>query len=364
MSGAARRLALCAIVSAATWALVPAGHAAPGDITGWNGVNPFQCELQQAAFEATGPAPDTDPYCVDFDKTHQNVTELGVVQFLSLEPARVAAAGPKCFYFQSDHWRGSIVQDDGSTKTYEWDGHYFFDKAKGDGGAWVTNFNVNGRTGDPSQIPGMPQEFAQHMGPGTGGVIIHNDIPADPDCAARADADPQLIYSSYAPPPTSGGGTGGCPSAPGGIGTDHVGPVALRDTERTVRQRMGPPYSVVRGFLRYCVRGGGRLMAGELEDRSGDLGEDPDARIVLVATTSRTLATKGVAAGDRASELRRSFPRARKKLTVDGTTVRVLRRGTGLIAGVRRGRVSWIGAYDRGALRTTRGLRAVLSRMR
>ena len=56
---------------------------------------------------------------------------------------------PKCFYFQSDHWRGSIVQDDGSTKTYEWDGHYFFDKARGEGGVWVTNFNVNGQTQRP-----------------------------------------------------------------------------------------------------------------------------------------------------------------------------------------------------------------------
>jgi hypothetical protein len=357
-----RALLAGAVATLAASALAPAGHAQPGDITGWNGVNPFHCELQQAGFEATGPAPDADPYCVDFDKTHQNVTELGVVQFLSLEPARVAAAGPKCFYFQSDHWRGSLVQDDGSTKTYEWDGHYFFDKAKGDGGAWVTNFNVNGHTGDPSQIPGMPPEFSQYMGPGTGGAIIHNDIPADPDCAARADADPQLIYSSYAPPPTTGGNGGECPAAPGGVGSDHLGPIALGDTERTVRQRLGPPYSVSRGFLRYCLSGGGRLMVGELEDRSGELGEDPDARVVIVLTTSRALATRGVAAGDRSSELKRRFPRARDRFTVDGTTVRVLRKKRGVIAGVRRGRVRWLGTYDRDVISMTRTLRALVDR--
>jgi hypothetical protein len=356
-----RVLAVLAVCVAA-WSVAGTGSAAPGDVTGWNGVNPFHCDLQQAAFDPVGPAPDADPYCVEFDKRRQNVTELGVVEFLSLEPARVAAAGPKCFYFQSDHWRGSIVQDDGSTKTYEWDGHYFFDKAKGDGGAWVTNFNVNGRTGDPSQIPGIPQEYAQYMGPGTGGVIAHNDIPADPNCAARADADPQLIYSSFAPPPTTGGGGGGCPSAPGGIGSDHVGPIALGDTERTVRQRLGPPYSVQRGFLRWCLRGGGRLMVGELEDRSGELGESADARAVVLLTTSPALATKGLAAGDRGSELRRRFPRARHRFTVDRTSVRVLRKGRGLIAGVRRGRVRWLGVYDRDAVRTTRALRALLDR--
>ena len=182
------------------------------------------------------------------------------------------------------------------------------------------------------------------------------------NCAARADADPQLIYSSYNPPPTTGGNGTGCPSAPGGIGKDHVGPIALGDTERTVRQRLGPPYSVNRGFLRYCLSAGGRLLVGELEDRSGELGESPDARAVILLTTSRALATKGVAAGESSSELRRHFPHARKKLTVEGTTVRVLRKGTGLIAGVRRGRVRWLGVYDRGAVHKTRTLRALLSR--
>ena len=60
------------------------------------------------------------------------------------------------------------MQADASTKTYEWDGHYF-DKARGEGGVWVTNFNLNGRTFDPGQIPGVPPEYARYFGPGTGG---------------------------------------------------------------------------------------------------------------------------------------------------------------------------------------------------
>ena len=172
--------------------------------TGWNGENPFNCVLQQAGFEPTGPDPGADPYCVDFDKRRQNVTQAGFVEFVSLEPARVAAASPKCFYFQSDHWRASVVQDDASTKTYEWDGHYFFDKATGDGGVWVTNFNVNGQSGDPSQVPGMPSDFAQHFGQGTGGVITRNSVDADPSCVERARKDSAWARMTSRPcPPCS-----------------------------------------------------------------------------------------------------------------------------------------------------------------
>src|SRR5713226_8319619 len=96
------------------FASAPAGALSPP--TGWNGANPFNCEVQYAGFGTAFPHPDADPFCVDFDKRRQNITDLGVVDFLAQEPARVAAASPKCFYFQSDHWRGSIVQGDPSTK--------------------------------------------------------------------------------------------------------------------------------------------------------------------------------------------------------------------------------------------------------
>src|SRR5690242_4226453 len=102
----------------AVLALIAAIVALPASAlgaTGWNGDNPFVCELQDAGFGPTGPHPEVDPYCVEFDKRRQNVSQLGVVDFLSLEPARVAAASNKCFYFQSDHWRGSLVQDEPST---------------------------------------------------------------------------------------------------------------------------------------------------------------------------------------------------------------------------------------------------------
>ena len=120
-------------IAATVLALVPASAHAQAPAEPFDGTLPFDCVLQQAGTEAEFPDPDADPFCVEYDKRHQNVTELGVVEFLSLEPARVAAATPKCFYFQRDHWVGSIVQDDGRTETYSWDGSYYFDKAQGRG---------------------------------------------------------------------------------------------------------------------------------------------------------------------------------------------------------------------------------------
>jgi len=132
---------------------------------------------------------------VRFDKTHQNITQLGIVNFLLEEPARTAAAVPKCFYFQEDHWRASVAQTD-KTAIYEWVGHYFFNKATGDGGVWVTHFTIDGRTADPAALPGFPPGYAQDFGPGTGGVITHNDVPADPSCKSQAQRSPTPVSAA------------------------------------------------------------------------------------------------------------------------------------------------------------------------
>ena len=137
--------------------------------------------------------------------------DLGVVEFLSKEPGRVGAASDKCFYFQSDHWRGSVVQDDGTTRTYEWDGHYFFDKARGEGGVWVTSFSFNGQTRDPNELPFMPPEYGRYFGPGTGGFITRNEVPADPRCAEKARA--RSPYRAMDGSATVWGRSSSCPSA-------------------------------------------------------------------------------------------------------------------------------------------------------
>jgi hypothetical protein len=341
-----------AIVVVALMVASVAGAAEPP--VPWDGVNPFACELQQAGFEATGPQPEAEPYCVEFDKRRQNVAELGVVEFLSKEPARVAAASPKCFYFQSDHWRGSIVQADEATKTYEWDGHYFFDKASGEGGVWVTNFNLNGHTSDPRELPGFPEEWKPFFAPGTGGMRSRNSVQADPRCAERAEREPGRIYAGAGAPPSR------C-TAPGGkVSARRLGPLRIGDSEEEARRALGPPRRVKRGFLRWCVEGGGRLLAGQRGDRSGELGAGGPRRTVIAFTTSPAFRYRGARPGVR----RRALPRARRAFRLGRTAVYVARRRPAVILGVRGGRVRFLAVRDRAAVRGRRSLRGYLRRAR
>ena len=167
-------------------------------LRGYDGSNPFDCELQQAGTDTEFPDPDADPFCVEYDKTHQNVTELGLVEFLAQEPARVAAASDKCFYYQHDHWRGSVFPDDPATETYNFDGSYYFNKATGSGGVYVENFRIAGQSSDPTLLPGFPEEYKPFFGEGRGGVQGSGSVPVDPRCAAIAQADD---------PRADGGGT-------------------------------------------------------------------------------------------------------------------------------------------------------------
>jgi hypothetical protein len=348
----ARGAVLAGLIGLAVAAASAGG--APGPPSPWDGVNPFACELQNADYGTTVPHPEADPFCVEYAKRKQNVTELGVVEFVSKEPARVALASPKCFYFQSDHWRGSVVQDDGSTKTYEWDGHYFFDKATGDGGVWVTNFNINGQTGDPTSIPGFPPEYAKFFGPGTGGVISHNQIPADPTCAAKAaKSSPYAVPPPAKQPPP-------CADASGGVGSRHLGSVSLGMRESEVWTKLGAPVRVHRGFLRYCLRGGGKELVGIPGDRSGTEGGPSDEPVVFLLTTAASHKARGVGRGDGRRAVRRAFPRARA-LFVQGHT-HVFRLRPGLLAGIRGGRLRFLAVYDPAKVRGTRALRDWLRR--
>jgi hypothetical protein len=313
-----KRAALLVAVVLAVCAVGAGAESAPP--TAWDGVNPFRCTAQNAGLGTEVPDPAADPYCVEFDKTQQNLSELGVVDFLLNEPARVAAALDKCFYFQSDHWRGSVVQDDGATKTYEFDGHYFFDLAKGDGGAWVTNLNVNGNTFDPSTIPGIPPDVAAQLGPGTGGIITHNDVPVLPNCVLRANEAADQIYANTTTAPTPHG----CVAAAGPVTRRRLGPVRLGRREAAVRAALGDPLEVRRGFLRYCADGGGALLVGQRRDRSGSLGASPRARTTIVVTTAKALLAAAPAV---------------RRARVFKHTVR-LRRG--VFAGVRHHRVRWL----------------------
>jgi hypothetical protein len=84
-----------------------------------------------------------DPFCVDYRKRDITVDNGGAVRFALAEPARFAAAGRKCRYWQQDHW--SIQVDRGFTAVARWDGSYWYDRGRGVGAVLLKNFRVAGQ---------------------------------------------------------------------------------------------------------------------------------------------------------------------------------------------------------------------------
>ncbi len=173
--------------------------AAATPVAPYDGRNPFKCKVQNVGTGTSFPDPAADPFCVEFDKRSQNVTDLGIVDFLLKEPARVAAAGLKCFYHQTDHWTGSVAQGQ-PPELWHWDGRYFFDKAKAVGGVSLSNVRFGGMAIDPRLLPGFPMALWPYFGPGGGGVRLVDLGAAEPLCAAKVDT-PEEARRVYRQPP-------------------------------------------------------------------------------------------------------------------------------------------------------------------
>jgi hypothetical protein len=309
--------------------------AAQTGTSGWDGTNPFACTLQQAGTGAQFPQPEADPFCVEYEKRHQNVTELGVVEFLSLEPARVAAASPKCFYFQRDHWVGSVVQGNAATQTYAWDGSYYFDKARGTGGVFVENFSFNGQTGDPSALPGFPAEYKPYFGNGRGGVQRSDAVDVDPSCVAKAEGSSPYVADR----PGGAGGSQGMDRCrvPGGRVDRGAGGIRLGMRRGAVRAKLGGPTTESARYMTWCMTGGGRLVAAL--DRSGASG-----RVVFVLTDAPPFDASGFRTGSKASKARR---RLRGERQILRRVLAVNRRRDVLVAGLASGRVAFLASFTR-----------------
>ncbi len=312
----------------------------------WDGANPFNCENQNVGTGTDFPHPNADPFCVEFDKTNQNVTDFGIATFLAQEPNRTAMAAPKCFYFQNDHWTGSVMQGQ-DPETWHWDGHYFFDKAKGIGGVSVHNFRVGGQPGDFS--PYVPAAYQPYIYPGGGGgTIVTLETDPDPQCIAKVDtpAERRAVYASGSAYPR-------CIRPGGTVRGRHVGRVRLGQRRKAVRKELGEPGHKAHGIDRWCVVGAANLRVAYSPKRH---------RVSLILSTSRGHSIHGVGRGSSASGAKHKLG-VRSRFKVKGTKVFEAPRSRHRRAffGVRHGRVRWIAIANPRAL-TTRGVRAVLHR--
>jgi hypothetical protein len=349
-----KRLALTVALAplAALSVAVPAASAQSSTVIGpWNGENPFRCTIQDVGTGTDFPDPGADPFCVEFDKTQQSVLpNAGIVDFLSKEPTRVAAAAPKCFYFQRDHWTGSVIQG-GQPELWHWDGNYFFDKAKGLGGVSVSNFRIGGRPADFT--PFTPPAYRPFLSPGGGGGVIllagnQSPFSVDPACAKRAGEgggvyrEPQFAH---------------CVSPGGKLGGRRVGGVRLGMSRDAVHAKLGKPDSTKRGIDRWCVIGGASLRIGYRGgNRSG---------VALIRTTSRGHVTHGIGVASSKAKARHRLS-LRHRFRVGGVHVMEAHRRPGrrLFAGVRGGHVRFLAMTDPKRLRTIGATARALRRAR
>jgi hypothetical protein len=317
----------------------------------WDGSNPFNCQLQNVGTGTDFPDPGADPFCVEFDKNSQNVLpDAGLVDFLANEPARVAAASTKCFYYQRDHWTGSVVQGQ-PPELWHWDGSYFFDRAKGIGGVHVDNFRVGGQPADFRPFaPPQYQPFLEDGG--GGGVIVLMESEFDPECAAKAAAGGVYNEPSF----------GNCVTPGGELHGSQVGHVRLGMTREHVHGLLGAPHSEHQGTERWCVIGDGELRIG-FGAGSGKQGAGSE-RATVILTTVLGHTVKGIRAG---SKKRRAVKKLHLERRFRAGAVRVFeakpKPGRRLFAGIGAKRVRWLAVSDPGTLRSLKETKGVLRRV-
>jgi hypothetical protein len=321
------------ITAACLLLALPASAAAQSPpIAPWDGTNPFNCVEQDVGTGTDYPDPGADPLCVKFDKTNQNVTDFGIAEFAAQEPARVAAAADKCFYFQHDEWTGSIVQGS-EPELWHWEGRYFYDRAKGIGGVSVVDLRVGSTPQDAT--PYVPPEYTDYFAPGGGGggVVTYESNP-DPTCVAKVDTDEERS-AVYANVPDFGK----CVAPGGKIRARKVGRARLGATREAVIEKVGGPAersSDVRDV--WCVVGGGALSVRFAADRS-----------TAIRTTAPGHSLRDVGPGASAGDIRAAgFEQLRRgeKSRVFGLPGHKL--GRKITAGVRGGSAIWLKMSDAG----------------
>lgn len=351
----ARLTAVATLLCAAALTLPP-GAAAQTSFTPvgpWDGTNPFNCASQDVGTGTDFPDPDADPFCVEFDKTQQNVTDFGLADFTANEPARVAAAAPKCFYYQRDHWTGSIVQGS-EPELWNWVGSYFFDKAKGIGGAHLSSFRVGGTPMDAT--PYVPPAYQPYVEPtGGGGAIVLMESDPDPECGAMVDT-PEEREAIYASEPRYKR----CIAPGGQILRRRVGRVKLGMPARAVRERIGPPRERKRFTQRWCIEGGSSLRV-QFHRREAGRERGAPRGAALILTTNPGHSFRRVGPGSkRERAVRRLGMRSLFELGRLEVLAAPADRRRQLVAGVRGKRLKWIGLVDPNRVPGERRLRNAL----
>ena len=244
--------------AAAALALVPASAHAQGPAEPYDGTIPFDCVLQQAGTEAEFPDPDADPFCVEYDKRHQNVTRgrrrrvplarararrrrVAEVLLLPARPlGRLDRAGRRP---HGDLLVGRLVllrQGEGRGRRLRRELHVQQPERRPDGAARV-----------PGGVEAVLRLRARRL-PRDG----HRSTPI-----RRASRRPRRTRPTGRSP-SRARRRAAAPRPRASVGRS-IGGLRLGATrERDASTANGEPMRRKRGFLRYCIIGGGKYMVG------------------------------------------------------------------------------------------------------
>ena len=137
------------------------------------------------------------------------------------------------------------------------------------------------------------------------------------------------------------------------IGPKSIGRLVLRSTRDAVGRRLGPPARTARGVLRYCVKGGGSVLAAFT--KSG--------RVGFAATTAKGHKRQGIGRGSsRQDSLRRKYGRRLRTVVSGVYRIAGVKSSQHLLFGVRKGKVNFVAVADNNLVRSPKTLRTQLRR--
>ncbi len=194
-----------------------------------------------------------------------------------------------------------------------------------------------GQTGDPTLVPGFPEEWKPYFGPGRGGVQKTGDVPADPSCANKPAPGSPSGGSGGGSGGAGGGGSntspGGVPCrVPGGIVGRGIGGVTLGMKRRTARDDLGAPATESVRYVTWCFEGGGKLVAAFT-------GRNDRAKAQLVWTNAQPFDVRSVRTGSAARTARKRL-KGEKRLARGVLVIRERKRQ--LLVGLARSRVTYL----------------------
>ncbi|MBA3746884.1 MAG: exo-alpha-sialidase, partial [Solirubrobacterales bacterium] len=137
------------------------------------------------------------------------------------------------------------------------------------------------------------------------------------------------------------------------VGPSSIGRLTLRATRDRVGRSLGPPARTARGVLRFCVKGGGSVLAAFTTK----------GRVGFAATTAKGHKRQGIGRGSTMKSLRRAYGKRLRRVVsgvyrVGGTS----KSSAHLVFGVRKSKVTFVAVADTKLVKSARTLRTQLRR--